>query len=685
MKNYLKLIAALILIDISSATAGLPPTTSKVSSDSSNATTFNYQFPNFTGTHTGPTLSLGVNSIAGGGTGQATANAALNALLPTQTGNSGSVLETNGTNALWTSVGASAMPSAIASSTSVVTSASTSFVTAITTSITTTAASAPIYASAVATLTTTTAASVANVQVVINGVAGQTQLVSLAATATNYMAKAEYTSAAVAPGTYTVTFQIARSSGSGTVSFFEGTLSAIGLQGGNTGGITQLTGALQAGPGSGSQALSGILPLANGGSGANLTAGNGSIPYSTASVEAFLAHGTSGQLLQTLGLAAPAWTTETFPTSTTINQILYSSAANVVSGLATANEGALVTSSTGVPSITSGSTANRLLRTNGTTVSFAQANLTSDVTGTLPATNGGTGLTSFSSGAIPFGTGTNLNTNVNVLNWDNTNSRLSVGGVGGTAMGNFVQEAGATHATLNSYQYGSNNNVQIVTQNNNYDISLTKYSASPTLGVLLGAQFGRGTIASPAQSLNGDLDMTIVASGTTNAGATPPGFSGAIGFTQTEDCTATANGGDITLGATPNGTLTPIERVRVKHSGETQLTNSHFKSIQTTPPVATVNGNAGTGSSCTVADATDNAGQITITTGTVGVSTGDYCDLAFNAAYGVAPICVFTPANSTISTSVYATSTTSTLSFNFAIAGGISSTYVMNYHCMETQ
>jgi hypothetical protein len=58
----------LIMIAGLVANAGFPPTTSKISSDSANVTTFNYLFPNFTGTHTGTTVSLGVNSIAGGGT-----------------------------------------------------------------------------------------------------------------------------------------------------------------------------------------------------------------------------------------------------------------------------------------------------------------------------------------------------------------------------------------------------------------------------------------------------------------------------------------------------------------------------------------------------------------------------------------------------------------------------------------
>jgi hypothetical protein len=45
--------------------------------------------------------AAGMLGIANGGTGQTTANASLNALLPSQTGNSGKVLKSNGTDALW--------------------------------------------------------------------------------------------------------------------------------------------------------------------------------------------------------------------------------------------------------------------------------------------------------------------------------------------------------------------------------------------------------------------------------------------------------------------------------------------------------------------------------------------------------------------------------------------------------
>ncbi|MGE4133750.1 MAG: tail fiber domain-containing protein, partial [Bdellovibrionales bacterium] len=151
--------------------------------------------------------------------------------------------------------------------------------------------------------------------------------------------------------------------------------------------------------------VNGTLPVANGGTGAatftanRLLLGNGTSPVSV------LAAGTSGQILQSAGAGSPAWSTATFPSTATgtgtilradgtnwvattstfadtygINTLLYASAANTVSGLATANTSALVTNGTGVPAYTSGTTANRILRTDGTTISFAQLNPSTDIT-----------------------------------------------------------------------------------------------------------------------------------------------------------------------------------------------------------------------------------------------------------------------------------------------------------------
>lgn len=105
----------------------------------------------------------------------------------------------------------------------------------------------------------------------------------------------------------------------------------------------------------------------------------GQLVYQTGSgATGFVAVGTSGQLLQSAGGAIPVYTTATYPsvatgtgtilrangtnwvastatfaTSYGASEILYSNGANTVAGLTTANNGVLVTSGTGVPSISS--------------------------------------------------------------------------------------------------------------------------------------------------------------------------------------------------------------------------------------------------------------------------------------------------------------------------------------------
>lgn len=160
---------------------------------------------------------------------------------------------------------------------------------------------------------------------------------------------------------------------------------------------------------------------------------------------------TSGQVLQSAGSSAdPAFSTATYPSTTTINQILYSSAANTVAGLATGNNGVLITSATGVPSLlangttgqfltaTTGSppswttlsgvvtsvsgTANRITSTGGTTpvidiaaTYVGQTSLTTlgtITTGTWNATTvgvvyGGTGLTSATQGDMLYASASN--------------------------------------------------------------------------------------------------------------------------------------------------------------------------------------------------------------------------------------------------------------------------------------
>jgi hypothetical protein len=94
------------------------------------------------------------------------------------------------------------------------------------------------------------------------------------------------------------------------------------------------------------------IALANGGTNASLTASNGGIFYSTASAGAILAGtATANQLLLSGSSTTPAWSTSTYPATNAANTLLYASAANVMSALATANSSVLVTSAGGVPSL----------------------------------------------------------------------------------------------------------------------------------------------------------------------------------------------------------------------------------------------------------------------------------------------------------------------------------------------
>jgi hypothetical protein len=104
-----------------------------------------------------------------------------------------------------------------------------------------------------------------------------------------------------------------------------------------------------------STGITGILGLSNGGTNKALTASNGGIVWTDAdSMEVLAGTATSGQLLRSGSSATPSWSTTTYPATNAINTLLYASSANVMSALTTANNGVLVTSNTGVPSILAG-------------------------------------------------------------------------------------------------------------------------------------------------------------------------------------------------------------------------------------------------------------------------------------------------------------------------------------------
>jgi len=131
-----------------------------------------------------------------------------------------------------------------------------------------------------------------------------------------------------------------------------------------------------AGGGTGATALTGVLT----GNGVAAITGNAVTQYSpiiggAANAVASVAVGTSGQVLQSKGAGVAAdYSTATYPATTTVSQILYSSATNTVSGLATGNNGVLITSAAGVPSLlAAGTTGQVLTATTGAPATWGAA------------------------------------------------------------------------------------------------------------------------------------------------------------------------------------------------------------------------------------------------------------------------------------------------------------------------
>lgn len=99
---------------------------------------------------------------------------------------------------------------------------------------------------------------------------------------------------------------------------------------------------------------------------------------------------------------------------------------------ATAANGAILVGNGTIYSPLSAGAAGTVLKGNGvgTSPSYGQVGLTTDVLGILPISNGGTNNSSaFTTGSVVFSDGTKLTQNNAKLYWDNTNNRLGIGNV----------------------------------------------------------------------------------------------------------------------------------------------------------------------------------------------------------------------------------------------------------------
>jgi len=193
--------------------------------------------------------------------------------------------------------------------------------------------------------------------------------------------------------------------GSGTVTSVSGTGTVNGIT--LTGTVTS-TGSLTLGGTLSGVSLttqvSGTLPIANGGTNGTSTPTAGAVPYGTGTAYAFTAAGTSGQVLTSAGAGVPTWTTPTTGTVTSVT----GTAPVVSSGGATPaiSMAAATTSVNGYLTSTdwntfNGKQATLVSGTNIKTVGGVSLLGSGDV-GTIGATYGGTGQSSYAVGDILY-------------------------------------------------------------------------------------------------------------------------------------------------------------------------------------------------------------------------------------------------------------------------------------------
>lgn len=266
-----------------------------------------------------------------------------------------------------------------------------------------------------------------------------------------------------------------------------------------------------------------------------------SIPYQSASgVTSYIGSGFNGAILQTkAGASAPAWTTATYPSTTTINQILYSSAANTIDGLATANNAVLVTNGTGVPSL-----STTLPAVDGSNLTNVNA---SQITTTAIATNATyypLFVASSSSGNQTVGmqSGLTYNPSTQVLS---------------------VPEAIIPELTVNATT-GSNLPFQVLTNNPQstngyYGMSIEKTDAVMQSGNQLGTLNYRG-----------------ITNGTTT------GTSVRLTGWAAESWTNSTIGSYFTIDTTPKGTTNRTQALRIGNIGGSNINSQFFGSVTAT-------------------------------------------------------------------------------------------------------
>lgn len=284
---------------------------------------------------------------------------------------------------------------------------------------------------------------------------------------------------------------------------------------------------------------------------------------------------TALQVLQSAGSSAdPVFSTATYPATTTVSQILYSSSTNVVGGLATANQGVLTTGTSGIPVITSIATNGQLII--GSTAGAPAAAVLTPGAG-ISITNGSNSITIATDGAATLSTLTGnsggaispTTGNINVVG----SGTLAFAGSGSTLTGS-ITPGSSLMATVTGNSGGAispttgNTNIVgsgvlafagsgstltgSVTPGSSLIATLTGDTGgalSPTTGNFgLVGTANQITAAGSGSTITWSLSSTLIAPGSVTASTTLTASSGAI----------TATNGNFVLGTLGNKIIIPV-------------------------------------------------------------------------------------------------------------------------------
>lgn len=277
----------------------------------------------------------------------------------------------------------------------------------------------------------------------------------------------------------------------------------------------------------------GLLSLARGGTNKNITADNGAMVYCDAdSFELLASTATAGQIVRSGASSAPSWSTATFASTYTASNLLYSNGANTVTGLATANNGVLVTSSGGVPSISS------TLPSGLTIPGYAASGANSDITSL-------TGLT----GTLRAPTGITSSAALNLVTFGYTASAVNYFSMTNSSTGSPLQLLGTgSDATVTFGMYAKGGVFHIADSLATTAARLRYYAGNNLNYTSLGVATAAAT----------SLDLTLPSADGANNALMKTNGSGVLSFTSTPVVTNITFGAGTALANYVEGTYTPI-------------------------------------------------------------------------------------------------------------------------------